>query len=84
MRRPPLIGCACALALAAAPHALAAGGGSWAAPEIRVVTQAGVLGTSPATFNPTRPLTQGALAQAISTTNTIQHPPLPPPPTPPP
>jgi cell wall-associated NlpC family hydrolase len=82
MRRPSLIGCACALALAAAPHALAAGGGSWAAPEIRVVTQAGVLGTSPATFNPTRPLTQGALAQAISTTNGIQHPPLPPPPTP--
>jgi cell wall-associated NlpC family hydrolase len=55
---------------------------NWAAPQIRAVTQAGVLGRSPATFAPQSPLTQGALATAIKATDAIQHPPAPP--TPPP
>jgi cell wall-associated NlpC family hydrolase len=52
-----------------------AGGRSWAAPEIRAVTQAGVLGSSPATFAPQSPLTQRALAAAITAADGIQHPP---------
>src|SRR5581483_246811 len=40
---------------------------NWAAPEIRAVTQAGVLGKSPATFAPQAQLTQRALAAAIKT-----------------
>ena len=67
--------------LVAAPNATA-GGQSWAAPEIKAVTQAHVLGTSPATFRPQAPLTQSALATAIEATNAIQHPPLPPAPAP--
>jgi cell wall-associated NlpC family hydrolase len=59
-----------------------AGGRNWAAPEIRAVTQAGVLGSSPATFAPDAPLTQRALAAAIDTADGIQHPPVPPAPTP--
>jgi cell wall-associated NlpC family hydrolase len=54
-----------------------AGGRDWAAPEIRAVTQAGVLGSSPATFAPQSPLTQRALASAIAAADGIQHPPLP-------
>ena len=38
---------------------------NWAAPQIRAVTKAGVLGTSPTTFAPQAPLTQAALADAI-------------------
>jgi cell wall-associated NlpC family hydrolase len=52
-----------------------AGGRNWAAPEIRAVTQAGVLGSSPATFAPQSPLTQRALASAITAADGIQHPP---------
>jgi cell wall-associated NlpC family hydrolase len=73
--------CCLGAASALAPGALAAGS-SWASPEIRTVTQAGVLGTSPATFHPGAPLTQAALAQAIVATNALQHPPLPQPPAP--
>jgi len=54
-----------------------AGGRNWAAPEIRAVTQAGVLGSSPATFAPQSPLTQRALAAAITAADGIQHPPPP-------
>jgi len=54
-----------------------AGGRNWAAPEIRAVTQAGVLGSSPATFAPQSPLTQRALAAAITAADGIQHPPTP-------
>ena len=54
-----------------------AGGRDWAAPEIRAVTQAGVLGRSPATFAPDAPLTERALAAAIDTADGIQHPPAP-------
>jgi cell wall-associated NlpC family hydrolase len=50
-----------------------ASGRNWAAPEIRAVTQAGVLGRSPATFAPQAPLTQSALAAAISATDALQH-----------
>jgi cell wall-associated NlpC family hydrolase len=67
--------------LVAAPNATAASR-SWAAPEIKAVTQAHVLGTSPATFHPAAALTQSALATAIAATNAIQHPPLPPAPAP--
>jgi len=59
-----------------------AGGRNWAAPEIRAVTQAGILGSSPATFAPQSPLTQRALAAAIETADGIQHPPAPPAPKP--
>ncbi|HEY6963365.1 MAG TPA: NlpC/P60 family protein [Gaiellaceae bacterium] len=69
-----------ALAGAAATAALA-GGENWAAPQIRAVTQAGVLGTSPAAFAPQSPLTQGALAAAIKATDAHLHPPVPPAPT---
>jgi cell wall-associated NlpC family hydrolase len=70
-----------ACALVAASGVLAESS-SWAAPQIRAVTRAGVLGTSPSTFNAAKPLTQAALAQAIARTNTLQHPPAPPPPAP--
>jgi cell wall-associated NlpC family hydrolase len=52
----------------------AAGGGNWAAAQIRAVTQAGVLGSSPGTFAPQSPLTQRALAGAITAADGIQHP----------
>jgi cell wall-associated NlpC family hydrolase len=52
-----------------------AGGRNWAAPEIKAVTLAGVLGSSPATFSPQAPLTQRALATAITAADGIQHPP---------
>jgi cell wall-associated NlpC family hydrolase len=80
MRLPAFIAVS-ACALVAASGVLAESS-SWAAPEIRAVTQAGVLGTSPSTFNAAKPLTQAALAQAIARTNTLQHPPAPPPPAP--
>ncbi|HEV7641926.1 MAG TPA: NlpC/P60 family protein, partial [Gaiellaceae bacterium] len=54
-----------------------AGGRDWAAPEIRAVTQAGVLGSSPATFAPESPLTQRALSSAIAAADAVQHPPPP-------
>ncbi|MFL5955771.1 MAG: NlpC/P60 family protein [Gaiellaceae bacterium] len=47
---------------------------NWAAPQIRAVTQAGVLGTTPATFAPDAPLTQGALATAIAAADAVQRP----------
>jgi cell wall-associated NlpC family hydrolase len=57
----------------------AAGAGArdrnWAAPEIKAVTQAGVLGSSPTTFAPQSPLTQRALEAAIVAADGIQHPP---------
>ena len=59
-----------------------AGGRDWAGPEIRAVTQAGVLGTSPATFAPAAPLTQRALASAITAADKLQHPPAVPAPKP--
>ena len=62
---------ACAWTVAGA----GAGGRDWAGPEIRAVTQAGVLGRSAATFGPDAPLTQGALAGAIAATDAVQHPP---------
>jgi cell wall-associated NlpC family hydrolase len=52
-----------------------AGGRNWAASEIRTVTQAGVLGSSPASFAPQSPLTQRALATAVAAADGIQHPP---------
>ncbi len=54
---------------------------NWAAPEIRTVTRAGVLGQSPATFAPQASLTQSALAAAIAATAALQHPLAPPTPT---
>ncbi len=54
-----------------------AGNRNWAAPEIRAVTQAGVLGTSPATFAPDAPLTQRALATAVVAADALQHPAVP-------
>jgi len=61
-----------ALTLACATAALA-GAGNWAAPQIRTVTKAGVLGSSPANFAPQAPLTQSALADAIKATDDLQH-----------
>jgi cell wall-associated NlpC family hydrolase len=70
-RRTPIL----AALLLAGTLAVAADAGNrnWAAPQIRAVTQAGVLGTSPATFAPDAPLTQRALAAAIATADGIQH-----------
>jgi cell wall-associated NlpC family hydrolase len=59
-----------------------ASGRNWAGPEIRAVTQAGVLGSAPATFAPQAPLTQSALAAAIAATDALQHRAGPPVPTP--
>lgn len=61
-----------------------AGGRNWAAPEIKAVTQAGIFASSPASFAPEAPLTQGALAAAIAAAERLQHPPAPPAPKPPP
>jgi cell wall-associated NlpC family hydrolase len=73
-----------AVAALAATFACTAGAAdrNWAGPEIRMVTQAGVLGRSAAAFAPQAPLTQAALAQAIGATDAIQHPPVPPAPVP--
>ncbi|HVU76314.1 MAG TPA: NlpC/P60 family protein [Gaiellaceae bacterium] len=62
--------------------AAAAASDNWAAPQIRAVTQNGILGRSPATFAPQSALTQGALATAIRATDALQHPPVPPQPKP--
>ena len=84
------IGCIATLALASVlACALRADAAerSWAAPEIRAVTQAGVLGSSASSFAPQAPLTQSALAAAIKATDALQHqstPPVPPAPKPPP
>ena len=75
---PVLAAAALAATLATARHA-EAGQASWAAPQIRAVTQAGVLGTSPATFHAAAPLTQSALEAAIAATAKLQAPPAPPP-----
>ena len=74
------------LAALAAVFACAAGatGRNWAAPQIKAVTQAGVLGSSPSTFAPQAPLTQSALAAALQTADKLQHTPAPAPPPPPP
>jgi len=68
-----VLGCAFACTAAAAPA-------NWAAPQIQAVTQAGILGTSAASFEPQSPLTQAQLAAAVAATDTLQHPaaPLPP------
>ena len=72
LRRPDALALACAVATvgmlgAASPgDAANSGQASWAAPQIQAVTQAGVLGTSPATFHASAPLTQAALASAIT------------------
>ena len=75
-----LLATACAAARSSAlPSPWAATVGSWAAPQIKAVTKAGVLGKSPATFAPQSPLTQAQLAQAIAATNTLQAVPATPP-----
>ena len=75
MRRTCLLLVALGTMLAPTSGALA-GERNWAAPEIEAVTNAGVLGTSPATFRPDAALTQQELANAIGATNTLQHPPV--------
>jgi cell wall-associated NlpC family hydrolase len=62
--------------------AATAAGDNWAAPQIKAVTEAGVLGRSAATFAPQQSLTQSALAAAIKATDAIQHPPVAPQPAP--
>ncbi len=80
---PALVAAAALATVLATATGAGAGQKSWAAREIRAVTQAGVLGTSPATFHATAPLTQSELADAIAATAKLQAPP-PAPPTPPP
>src|SRR6478609_2329299 len=62
-----VFGCIFACAAAAAPA-------NWAAPQIQAVTQAGILGTSTASFRPQSPLTQSQLAAAVAATDALQHP----------
>ena len=50
---------------------------NWAASQIKDVTSAGILGSSPETFAPTSALTQSALAAAVKATDAVQHPPTP-------
>jgi cell wall-associated NlpC family hydrolase len=64
------------LALAYPCAAAAAPGGSWAATQIRAVTQVGILGTSPSSFSPQSPLTQADLAGAVAAADALQHPPV--------
>jgi cell wall-associated NlpC family hydrolase len=66
-----VLGCVFACTAAAAPA-------NWAAPQIQAVTQAGILGTATASFNPQAPLTQSQLAAAIAATDALQHPAAPP------
>ena len=47
---------------------------NWAAPQIRVVMQAGLLGSSVSTFAPSSPLTQSALAGAVTAVDALQNP----------
>jgi cell wall-associated NlpC family hydrolase len=68
-----VLGCVFACPAAAAPA-------NWAAPQIQAVTQAGILGTSAASFKPQAPLTQSQLAAAVAATDALQHPAAPPPP----
>ena len=68
-----VLGCVFACTAAAAPA-------NWAAPQIQAVTQAGILGTSTASFEPQAPLTQSQLAAAVAATDALQHPAAPPPP----
>ena len=63
------------LALHSTCAAAAAPGDNWAAPQIRAVTQMGILGTSPASFSPQSTLTQSDLATAVAATDKLQHPP---------
>jgi cell wall-associated NlpC family hydrolase len=83
-RRAALRLAAAAVAAAAVAPAGAAPAPDWAASQIRAVTRAGVLGSSPAAFRPQADLTQRALAGAIAAADRLQHPPAPPapPPTP--
>jgi cell wall-associated NlpC family hydrolase len=79
------IGCFTTLALAsilASSAGAGATGRNWAAPEIRTVTAAGILGRSPSTFAPQAVLTQSALAAAIAAADGVQNPPAPPVPSP--
>jgi cell wall-associated NlpC family hydrolase len=58
--------------------------GSWALPQIRVVTGAGLMGTrSPATFHPDAKLTNQALANLVFELQQLLAPPPPPAPAPP-
>jgi cell wall-associated NlpC family hydrolase len=71
-------GCIAALAIASVLACSVRAGATdrnWAAPEIRAVTQAGVLGHSAATFAPQAALTESALAGAVGATDALQHPP---------
>jgi cell wall-associated NlpC family hydrolase len=70
-RAPILLVLVAAGALAVAADA---GNSNWAAPQIRTVTEAGLLGTSPATFAPDAPLTQRALATAVAAADALQTP----------
>jgi len=74
-RRTRSLAAACALtALGLACAATARGGSAnWAAPQIRAVTEHGVLGSSPTGFAPDAPLTQAALADAILATDAVQN-----------
>jgi cell wall-associated NlpC family hydrolase len=65
-----VLGCAFACTASAAPA-------NWAAPQIAVVTNAGILGTSATAFKPQSPLTQAQLAAAIAATDALKHPPAP-------
>jgi cell wall-associated NlpC family hydrolase len=73
----PRTGCIAALALAfvlACSGQAGATGRDWAAPQIRTVTQAGVLGRSVSTFAPESALTQAALVAALAATDAFRHP----------
>lgn len=50
----------------APPGAVPSGIASWADPQIRSVTAAAILGSDPATFRPSDPLTRGELAEALA------------------
>lgn len=62
MSRRVLLFAACALVFASP----AAGAGSWAQPQIKLVTSKGLMGGRPSAFRPNDPLTQGELADLVT------------------
>ena len=68
-----------ALAAVLACGAAGASGRNWAAPQIKTVTKAGVLGTSPRDLRPPGAADPGGARRRSAATDAIQHPAAPPP-----
>jgi cell wall-associated NlpC family hydrolase len=65
MRRLVLPACVCALLVVAGPAGAQPTAASWAAPQIRTVVEAGLMGPSTSAFRPDDALTAGELAEVL-------------------